>query len=37
MHVKQEFLAHSLMKIENQIQDSHIFIDLKEYLVNIIL
>jgi len=30
MLVEQEFPAHSLMRIENQIQAKHIFIDLKK-------
>ncbi len=33
MHMEQEFPAHSLMKIENQIQVKHIFIDLKKKLI----
>jgi hypothetical protein len=36
MHVEQEFAAHSLMRIENQIQARHIFIDLKKNSINII-
>jgi hypothetical protein len=36
MHVEQEFPAHSLMRIENQIQTKHIFIDLKNKSTNII-
>jgi hypothetical protein len=36
MHMEREFPAHSLMRIENQIQARHIFIDLKKYFVNII-
>jgi hypothetical protein len=36
MHMEQEFPAHSLMRVENQIQGRHIFIDLKKYFVNII-
>jgi hypothetical protein len=36
MHVEQEFPAHSLMRIENQIQVKHIFIDLKNNSTNII-
>jgi hypothetical protein len=35
MHVEQEFPVHSLMRIENQIQAKHIFIDLKQNFVNI--
>ncbi len=30
MHVEQEFPTHSLMRIENQIQAKHIFVDLKK-------
>jgi len=30
MHMEREFPAHSLMRIENQIQARHIFIDLKK-------
>ncbi len=33
MHMEQEFPAHSLMKIENQIQVKHIFIDFKNILL----
>jgi len=32
MHLEQEFPAHSLMRIENQIQVRHIFIDFKNIL-----
>jgi hypothetical protein len=32
MHMEQEFSAHSLMRIENQIQVRHIFIDFKNIL-----
>jgi hypothetical protein len=30
MHMEQEFPAHNLMRVENQIQAKHIFIDLKK-------
>jgi hypothetical protein len=33
MHMEQEFPAHSLMKIEIQIQIKHIFIDFKNILL----
>jgi hypothetical protein len=36
MQMEREFLAHSLMRIENQIEARHIFIDLRKYFVNII-
>jgi hypothetical protein len=35
MQMEREFPAHSLMRIENQIQARHIFIDFKKYFVNI--
>jgi hypothetical protein len=31
MYIEREFPAHSLMKLENQIQAKHNFIDLKKY------
>jgi hypothetical protein len=34
MHVEQEFPAHSLMRIENQIQARHIFIDFKKKILS---
>jgi hypothetical protein len=37
MHMEQEFPTHNLMRVENQIQARHIFIDLKNTFVNIIL
>jgi hypothetical protein len=36
MHMEREFPAHSLMRIENQIQARHIFIDFKKSFVNMI-
>ncbi len=35
MQMEQEFPAHNLMRIENQIQAKHIFIVFKKYFVNI--
>jgi hypothetical protein len=32
MHMEQEFPTHSLMRIQNQIQVRHIFIDFKKIL-----
>jgi hypothetical protein len=37
MHMEREFPAHSLMRIENQIQAKHIFVDFKKKFVNIII
>ncbi len=34
MHMEREFPAHSLMKVENQIQAKDIFIDLKKKKFN---
>jgi hypothetical protein len=36
MHMEQKFPTHNLMKVENQIQARHIFIDLKNIFVNTI-